>query len=254
MSRTLNKPVASSSTAPRVGSQQWRDIWIKKGVVEEGKQILLLDAIALDGFDTGGGKMTEQMWMELHSLANAKLSVQPSDHLLEVGCGVGAFLHPFAQKGVRISGIDYSPPMIEVARRFLPQGAFEQGEANHLPWHDATFDKVASMGVFLYFRDWAYAEQVLDEMLLVVKPGGRCFVIDINDRAKMTLAEEIRRRNIGAEKYDELYADLRQMYYERDWFREFASKRGLPHEISDQAIANYDSALWRFNFYFEKTV
>lgn len=239
------QPIAKKST-------QWQDIWVKKGAAKAGEAITLLDAIALDGFDTGGGKMNERMWGQLHAAADARLAVQPGEQLLEVGCGAGAFLHPFAQKGARITGLDYSPTLVEIARRFLPQGTFVHGEANQLPWPAASFDQVASMGVFLYFRDWAYAEQVLDEMLRVVKPGGRCFVIDINDRAHMTLAEDIRRKNIGAAKYDELYRELRQMYYERDWFHQFAARRGLKYELFDQSLAHYDSAQWRFNFYFEK--
>jgi ubiquinone/menaquinone biosynthesis C-methylase UbiE len=240
-------PPTAAESAPR-----WHHIWIKKGAGKAGAPITLLDAIALDGFDTGGGKMTEAMWLELHALADRKLAVQPGETLLEVGSGSGAFLYPFAQKGARVSGIDYSPPLVEIARRFLPQGEFVHGEASRLPYADASFDKVASMGVFLYFPGWAYAEQALDEMLRVLRPGGRAFVIDINDHAKMTLAEDIRRRNLGAAKYDELYRELRQTYYERAWFRRFAEQRGLRHELTDQNLAHYESGQWRFNFYFEK--
>ena len=78
-------------------------------------------------------------------------------------------------------------------------------------------------------------------------------IYDINDAAKMEMAEGIREKNLGTEKYRELYRDLRQMYYPRDLFRDYAQRRGLKHEIFDQVLANYDSAQWRFNFYFEKT-
>ena len=241
-------PVASLG---KKHTNKWRDIWLQKGIQPSDK-ISLMDIVAFDGHDTGGGKMTESMWMELHASADRRLEVKRGEKLLEVGCGAGAFLFPFAEKGAVISGIDYSPTLIEIAKRVLPRGSFQKAEASQLPFEPDAFDKIASMGVFLYFPDWAYAESALDEMLRVLKSGGRCLVLDINDAEKMAMAEGIREKNLGAEKYRELYSDLCQMYYQREWFHRYAASRGLKYDICDQALTNYDSARWRFNFYFEK--
>jgi ubiquinone/menaquinone biosynthesis C-methylase UbiE len=250
-SATLTPPPAHPNSTAAQSTDKWRDIWVRKGV-QPAEKISLMDIVAYDGHDTGGGKMSEKMWLELHASADRRLQVKAGERLLEVGCGAGAFLYPFAQKGAVVSGIDYSPTLLEIARRVLPGGTFHQAEANRLPHDTGSFDKLTSMGVFMYFPGWPYAEQALDEMIRVLKPGGRALVLDINDAAKMEMAEGIRERNLGAEKYRELYRDLRQMYYPRDLFRDYAQRRGLKHELFDQALANYDSAQWRFNFYFEK--
>ena len=44
------------------------------------------------------------------------LALNPGAHLLEVGCGSGAFLHLAAQRGYRVTGIDADPSAVRTAR------------------------------------------------------------------------------------------------------------------------------------------
>jgi ubiquinone/menaquinone biosynthesis C-methylase UbiE len=245
----LRKP--RSEASPRIKPNPWSDIWVKKGVKAPAR-VSLIDIAGFDWRDAGCGAMTESTWMELHASANRILDVRRGDQMLEVGCGAGAFLFPFARKGAVVSGIDYSPTLLEIARRLVPRGSFRQAEAIRLPYGDNAFDKVASMGAFLHFPGWAYSVAALDEMLRVLRPGGRCLVLGINDAEKMEMAEAARRRNLGAERFRRLEADLRQAYYARDSFRRYGARRGLKFGISDQAFAINNSAQWHFDFWFEK--
>lgn len=235
----------------RTPSNPWRDIWIRKGV-KAPASATLIDIAGFDWRDAGCGAMTEATWMELHASADRILGMRRGDALLEVGCGGGAFLFPFAKKGAVVTGIDYSPTLLEIAQRLVPRGTFQQAEAIRLPFADATFDKVVSMGAFLHFPGWAYAEAALGEMLRVLRPGGRCLVLGINDADKRAMAEAARRKNLGAERFRRLEADLRQEYYDRGAFRQFAERHRLRHAIADQEFAINNSAQWHFDFWFDK--
>ena len=46
----------------------------------------------------------------------AVLRLEPSDYLLEVGCGGGAFLHDALKSGCKAAAIDHSSDMVRVAR------------------------------------------------------------------------------------------------------------------------------------------
>jgi demethylmenaquinone methyltransferase/2-methoxy-6-polyprenyl-1,4-benzoquinol methylase len=62
---------------------------------------------------------------------------------LDVACGSGkltAQLARLAGSGGRVVGIDFSPQMLEVARRDHPGIEFVEGDALELPFEDATFD------------------------------------------------------------------------------------------------------------------
>jgi ubiquinone/menaquinone biosynthesis C-methylase UbiE len=98
--------------------------------------------------------------------------------LLDVGCGTGALLHPLAQSypGVRLTGVDPVPEMLEVARRRLPlEVDLRAGWAERLPFAGEQFDIIVSCNAFHYFREPATA---LREMTRVLAPGGRLVITD----------------------------------------------------------------------------
>lgn len=74
--------------------------------------------------------------------------------VLEVGCGTGLFLERFFQEGHILTGIDPSPPMLEVARsRLAPRVALLQGFAEDLPFDDNEFDTVALIATLEYVNN-----------------------------------------------------------------------------------------------------
>ncbi len=99
-------------------------------------------------------------------------------HVLDVGCGTGIQLASYQDAGCRVSGIDTSQAMLDVARRRLGKGAdLQLGDAARMPYPDGAFDLVLAATV-LHEMDPEVRGSVLDEMKRVLRPDGRMLVID----------------------------------------------------------------------------
>ena len=88
---------------------------------------------------------------------------------LDVACGSGkltAELARIAGPGGRVVGLDFSPQMLEVARREHHGIEFVEGDALNLPFDDATFD---ASTIAFGLRNLADPVRGLREMLRVVR-------------------------------------------------------------------------------------
>lgn len=68
------------------------------------------------------------------------LSPKPDSYYLDLGCGSGNYTGTLVDRGVNISGIDYSEGMLLKARQKYPQVSFYQGNALCLPFESNLFD------------------------------------------------------------------------------------------------------------------
>ena len=105
----------------------------------------------------------------------AMLKVAPTDHLLDVGSGIGGPARYMAHRfGCRVTGIDLTAEYCEVARHLTrllameSQVEFELGDALAMPFADATFDGAYSMNVSMNIADKA---ALYGEVRRVLKPG-----------------------------------------------------------------------------------
>ncbi len=123
-----------------------------------------------------GGRMAQQHEPE-NEWTVALLSVQPTDHILEIGFGPGTTIQrlaTLASEG-QVTGIDFSHTMVRVARKrnaaAIKAGCVNltYGNAANLPYSENSFDKALSIHA-LYF--WPDALQTLQEIQCVLKPGG----------------------------------------------------------------------------------
>jgi len=100
--------------------------------------------------------------------------------VLEVGVGTGISL-PYYSPNCRVTGIDISEEMLEVARQRVAQerlGHVERLElmdAEHLSFPDASFDVVVAQYVVNTVPN---PEAALDEFLRVLKPGGELVIVN----------------------------------------------------------------------------
>jgi SAM-dependent methyltransferase len=98
------------------------------------------------------------------------LDLQPGDRLLDVGCGGGLLLRDAASAGAVVTGLDHSEEMVKLARELVPGAVVTLGEAERLPFADASFTAVSMSVVFFFFAD---PVAVLRECARVLEPGGR---------------------------------------------------------------------------------
>jgi ubiquinone/menaquinone biosynthesis C-methylase UbiE len=99
-----------------------------------------------------------------------------SDHLLDIGSGIGGPARYFATRfGCRVTGIDLTPEFCDVARHLTQlldledRIKFEAGDALAMPFADASFDGAYSMNVSMNIAD---KSAFYREILRVLKPGG----------------------------------------------------------------------------------
>lgn len=86
-----------------------------------------------------------------------KYRVQDRSSVLEVGCASGYYaevLDYLLGLRLRYVGVDYSEPMIEMARSFYPGVRFEVADGADLPFDDAAFDVAITSGVLLHVTDY----------------------------------------------------------------------------------------------------
>jgi demethylmenaquinone methyltransferase / 2-methoxy-6-polyprenyl-1,4-benzoquinol methylase len=102
--------------------------------------------------------------------------VGPASRALDVATGTGDLALELAARGASVTGMDFSPAMLELARAKAPGIQFEEGDALELPYEDASFDAVT---VGFGARNFADLDRGLREMARVTKPGGRVVVLEI---------------------------------------------------------------------------
>ena len=96
--------------------------------------------------------------------------------VLEIGTGKGRFLVELARRIPRVVTVDRDAALQRAARLSAAHAGlgrkirFVTADAADLPFADASFDAVVSMNALHHIRNPA---AVLDEILRVVKPGGR---------------------------------------------------------------------------------
>jgi MPBQ/MSBQ methyltransferase len=107
----------------------------------------------------------------------------PGSRVLDVGCGIGGSARILARDyGLDVLGISISPGQIRRAQELTPQGLscrFAVMDALALELPDASFDAVWSVEAGPHMPD---KQRYADELLRVLKPGGRLAVADWNRR------------------------------------------------------------------------
>jgi ubiquinone/menaquinone biosynthesis C-methylase UbiE len=102
---------------------------------------------------------------------------QASGEVLEVAIGTGRNL-PFYPRGIQLTGIDFSPAMLEIARDRASALAIDvtllEADAQHLPFADDRFDTVVCTLALSSIPDPAAA---INEMHRVLHPGGQLLVV-----------------------------------------------------------------------------
>src|SRR5918995_1661808 len=109
--------------------------------------------------------------------------IEPSHHILDIGCGTGTLVMLLKQRCPAISmvGLDPDPKALRRAKtkanRAAVSAQFDQGFADELPYNNGSFDRVFSSFMFHHLEEQD-RERTLREVLRVLKPGGSFHLLD----------------------------------------------------------------------------
>jgi SAM-dependent methyltransferase len=136
--------------------------------------------------------LSEDLQVPTYEAALQRVGLEPGQRVLDIGCGVGAFLRLVAERGGEPHGIDASEALVAFARTRLPDTELRVGEMEDLPWDDDSFDLVTGFNSFFFANDMVAA---LREAGRVAKPGAPV-VIQVwgaHDRCDLEAMKQIAR-------------------------------------------------------------
>src|SRR5829696_2697551 len=114
-----------------------------------------------------------QLIPDLGRVLVAKTGVRRGDRVLDVAAGTGNAAIPAARTGADVVASDLTPELLAVGRRLAAREgvelAWEEGDAEELPYADGAFDVVlSSVGVMFA----PHHQRAADELVRVCRPGG----------------------------------------------------------------------------------
>jgi SAM-dependent methyltransferase len=117
--------------------------------------------------------VSEDLQLPTYEAALERVELRAAEHVLDVGCGAGAFLRLVAERGGTPHGLDASDALVAFARKRVPGADIRVGEMEALPWEDDAFDLVTGFNSFFFANDMVAA---LREAGRVAKPGASVVV------------------------------------------------------------------------------
>ncbi|MCA1682397.1 MAG: methyltransferase domain-containing protein [Actinobacteria bacterium] len=103
----------------------------------------------------------------------SRIGVRAGQDVLDVATGTGNAAITAATAGARVTGLDLSPELLAVARGRAADGGWPiewiEGDAEHLPYADQSFDRVMSVFGAMFAPDH---RRTAEELVRVCRPGG----------------------------------------------------------------------------------
>ena len=119
-----------------------------------------------DKYDSVWSSLTQQF---IPHLINA-VRVSTGMSVLDVACGPGYVSAAVKKLGANPTGIDFSRKMVAIARSMFPEVTFREGDAQQLPFTDASFDRVLVNFGLLHLSQ---PEKACAEAFRVLRPEGK---------------------------------------------------------------------------------
>ena len=127
-------------------------------------------------YDRMNSVMTAGMHHRWRERAADLARIAPAARALDVATGTGDLAVELAARGARVTGLDFSERMLELARDKAPGIDWVQGNALELPYADGEFDAVT---VGFGARNFSDLDRGLAELARVTRRGGRVVILEI---------------------------------------------------------------------------
>jgi len=126
-----------------------------------------------------GGYKYDGRWRKVADALRDHYHLQPGQRVLDVGCGTGASLKPSVEAGLRATGIDPSPYMLDMAAKNLGKRVdLHHGFAEDLPFDDNSFNYATLITALEFVEN---PQKALEEACRVAKD--RIFIGVLNRNA-----------------------------------------------------------------------
>ncbi len=129
--------------------------------------------------EAGRGDEMENHHSDITEQTLALMDLKPADRVLDLGCGTGWASRRLARvvTAGEVVGLDVADEMLRRAEQTsegIKNVRYVWGSAEKIPAADNAFSKILSVESFYYYADQAKA---LDELLRVMAPGGKLFIL-----------------------------------------------------------------------------
>ena len=165
---------SGDSTQPTVTHGSWKQLWLSKGFNKWTEKPLHV----IDGFDD----LSEA---EYHDVTYGALQLLDVDlsrvtNILELGSGAGAFARALLLRWphLKITGIDFSPTMVNISNERVNGSFLVHDLSDPLPFCDLCFDFVV-MWSTLFYLNTSTISSLLWEVKRVSRLG--IFIGDVSD-------------------------------------------------------------------------
>lgn len=229
---------------------KWKDIWSNRqrtGELDKDNidlKKIIVELKRMNGFDVQEGLGFEYFDKQFHQIKNELCfnsdGARKLNSIFEIGCGSGPNLLFFQNDGWSVGGIDYSESLIETAKQIINAPIeLECDEAINCETKNK-YDCVLSNSVFSYFPDEQYALRVLE--IMYSKMNYSMGILDIHDIDKRDAYYEWRRKNV--EDFDVKYNGLDKLFFNRNFFLDFAKE----HELNIRFVYSKIPGYWNNNY------
>jgi len=103
-----------------------------------------------------------------------RLAPQKNEQILDIATGTGLTARNIARSGANVTGVDIAQGLLDAAREISDEEGlsidWQLGDAEKLPFGDASFDAAASTFGIMFASN---QEAAINELGRVVRPGGR---------------------------------------------------------------------------------